>query len=554
MADVIKEFLVKLGFKLDEDGVKKFQAGIASATKEVTGLGLKAAGAATAVTAAVTKIAEQYEELYFASIRTGSSASALSTFAFGSKAIGIEAGQAAASLERLNIQLKTNPAMAGMANMDGIKTAGRETKDIYNDIIKMFAAFPKDPMNQAFMFAKAQGIYGIPASELIHRIALIKDEGEAEAQLAEKRRAAGFTPERIAELTKRSTELMHSQNLLAASVGMVWDQAAFKFMPVVTGGTHLLEDFLTTVLKVGKGTDGWSSALLSVATALGAVKVAALLLPSGLAARLGITAAGASAFPLVAGAAAIGTAAAGAIQLGGLAQDKFGNNSKVAWGPGTEWVPGMSTDGEMTRGKSDVDLWKTIKSWFSDEAPSGKSAAAGGAFTSQQEKEAYIRAAFIRNGHDPDVAMRAARGEGFNKFAGDYDATGRPTSFGAFQLHYPGIGRNTADGLGTQFTKDTGLDARDPANERATIDWTAANVGKTGWGPWHGYRGGRFDGLNTNLVPSGGSNGGGGDTNITQTNNVTINGATDPEKTGAVVKRELSSAAAMARQAAVTVR
>ena len=40
MTDVIKEFLVKLGFKLDEDGVKKFQAGIASATKEVTGLGL----------------------------------------------------------------------------------------------------------------------------------------------------------------------------------------------------------------------------------------------------------------------------------------------------------------------------------------------------------------------------------------------------------------------------------------------------------------------------------------------------------------------------------
>jgi len=551
VTDVIKEFLVKLGFKLDEDGVKKFQAGIASATKEVTGLGLKAAGAATAVTAAVTKIAEQYEELYFASIRTGSSASALSTFAFGSKAIGIEAGQAAASLERLNIQLKTNPAMAGMANMDGIKTAGRETKDIYNDIIKMFAAFPKDPMNQAFMFAKAQGIYGIPASELIQRIALIKDEGEAEAQLAEKRRAAGFTPERIAELTKRSTELMHSQNLLAASVGMVWDQAAFKFMPVITGGTHLLEDFLTTVLKVGKGTDGWSSALLSVATALGAVKVAALLLPSGLAARLGITAAGASAFPLVAGAAAIGTAAAGAIQLGGLAQDKFGNNSKVAWGPGTEWVPGMSTDGEMTRGKSDVDLWKTIKSWFSDEAPSGKSAAAGGAFTSQQEKEAYIRAEAARRGIDPNIAMAVSRSEGFSHYKSTIPGE---TSYGAFQLHYGGDRWGPKPGMGDAFTKDTGLDARDPNTERQQIGYALDQAKKGGWGPWHGWKGGAFDGLNTNLVPSGGSNGGGGDTNITQTNNVTINGATDPEKTGAVVKRELSSAAAMARQAQVTVR
>jgi hypothetical protein len=39
-------------------------------------------------------------------------------------------------------------------------------------------------------------------------------------------------------------------------------------------------------------------------------------------------------------------------------------------------------------------------------------------------------------------------------------------------LHYPGIGRNTADGLGTLFTKQTGLDARDPATERRQIEWS----------------------------------------------------------------------------------
>ena len=49
MADTLKEFLVKLGFKIDEEGQKKFKEGVAAATKEVTELGLKAVGAATAV-------------------------------------------------------------------------------------------------------------------------------------------------------------------------------------------------------------------------------------------------------------------------------------------------------------------------------------------------------------------------------------------------------------------------------------------------------------------------------------------------------------------------
>ena len=93
--DTIKEFLVKLGFKIDEAGQKKFIEGVASATKAVTELGLKTVGVAALMTEAVNKISEQYEELYFTAVRTGASATALSTFAFGSKAIGISAGEAA---------------------------------------------------------------------------------------------------------------------------------------------------------------------------------------------------------------------------------------------------------------------------------------------------------------------------------------------------------------------------------------------------------------------------------------------------------------------------
>lgn len=108
-----------------------------------------------------------------------------------------------------------------------------------------------------------------------------------------------------------------------------------------------------------------------------------------------------------------------------------------------------------------------------------------GAFKSDSEKEAFIRAEAGRRGIDPDVAMAVAKSEGFNKYSGD-----QGTSFGAFQLHYknniPGLSNG---GLGDVFTKQTGLDARDPATEREQIKFALDQAASGGWGPWHGWRG-----------------------------------------------------------------
>lgn len=545
MADVIKEFLVKLGFKLDEDGVKKFQAGIASVTKEVTGLGLKAAGAATAVTAAVTKIAEQYEELYFAAIRTGSSASALSTFAFGSKAIGIEAGVAATSLERLNIQLKTNPGFVSQANRDGIKTFGRETKDVYNDIIKMFAARPKDPMSQALMYMQAQGIYGISAAELIQRIPLIKEQAEAEEY---HNRIMALSGVHMGDLASKSEHLMHTYQRLGAAQGMLWDSVAEKWIPAIDAGVGWLNNMQEVLLKTGKDTGGFTNQVYALATALGVLSSFSWLLKLLGLKTAGDVAAIASGGPI--GAVVAGGALAGLATYSAVKNTSQGQAYATA-SAGNAMLAGMDPDlafatAILNSGPPDPENNTT--------APATPSP--GGIFKSQAEKEAYIRAAFIKNGHNPDIAMQVALSEGFNKFAGDRDLTWKPTSFGAFQLHYPGIGKHTSDGLGTQFTKDTGLDARDPANERATIDWTAANVGKLGWGHWHGYSGGAFDGLNRNLVPPTSNGGASGDvitTTITNHNNVTIIGG-DADKNAAAVKRELSTPAEGVRQSGTAVR
>lgn len=66
-SDTIKEFLVALGFKVDENGLKKFETGIGKATKVAAALGTAAIAAATECEASVIKISGKLDQLYFSS-------------------------------------------------------------------------------------------------------------------------------------------------------------------------------------------------------------------------------------------------------------------------------------------------------------------------------------------------------------------------------------------------------------------------------------------------------------------------------------------------------
>jgi hypothetical protein len=113
--------------------------------------------------------------------------------------------------------------------------------------------------------------------------------------------------------------------------------------------------------------------------------------------------------------------------------------------------------------------------------PGAGAALPSGAFGSQAEKEAFIRAEAVKRGIDPDVAMRVARAEGFNSFV---SAIPGEQSYGAFQLHVTPGGRGGA--VGDQFRSQTGLDPSDPSNERAGIAFALDDIRRNGWGAYHG--------------------------------------------------------------------
>lgn len=116
--------------------------------------------------------------------------------------------------------------------------------------------------------------------------------------------------------------------------------------------------------------------------------------------------------------------------------------------------------------------------------------------------EQYIRQAAFQRGINPDIAARVAGHEGMNVFdpsKPDHGGDGG-SSFGPFQLHYGGVNPAMPHaGMGDDFTKATGLDARDPSTWQKQVDFSLDHAKSRGWGNWMGAKAagvGPFDGIN----------------------------------------------------------
>lgn len=95
----------------------------------------------------------------------------------------------------------------------------------------------------------------------------------------------------------------------------------------------------------------------------------------------------------------------------------------------------------------------------------------------------YIKQSAAKNGIDPAYALAVARSEGLKGYDPSKPDHGgdQGTSFGVFQLHYKNnIPELSLGGMGDDFTRETGLDARDPSTWKAQVDYALAHAKKNG--------------------------------------------------------------------------
>lgn len=162
MADqnILREFLVSLGFKIDQDGSKKFSQQLISLDKGAMKLGKSIVGVAASAQAMVAVFAVQMEKLYYASRRIGTTAGNLQALKYGASQIGISGEHMQGALEGIARNLRSNPGLAGLIQSFGIKVQGRDMADVAMDLVRTLNRMPP------YIAERYGNLFGIDADTL----------------------------------------------------------------------------------------------------------------------------------------------------------------------------------------------------------------------------------------------------------------------------------------------------------------------------------------------------------------------------------------------------
>ena len=146
--NVMRSFVTKLGFKVDDNQERKFDKSVGGATKQVLGLKTALAGLVAASAAGFYKITNDLSGLYFATKRLDASGRNLEAFGFAADQTGSSAEAARGSVEGLAAAIRKSPGREHQIQNLGVDTRDadgkmRSTLKIMHELLDVFDTMPQ---------------------------------------------------------------------------------------------------------------------------------------------------------------------------------------------------------------------------------------------------------------------------------------------------------------------------------------------------------------------------------------------------------------------------
>lgn len=291
--NVIREFLVKLGYKVDENGQRRFRENVEKTTERVRELAKAAAVMGTAIGVAVVKVAGDLDNLYFASKRIGASAGNIRSFEFAIKQMGGSGDAARAALEGLARFMRNSPGAEGWLGGLGIKTRDangnlRDTVEIYQDLADVLQGMDSA---QANTVAQVLGVDDVTL-QAIRSGDLRKYMADYLATLDKLGIKQDEAAENAAKFSRRLTELKtvfgllvekFAAGIIAAPMGRIW-APEIEALKTLVGWLEKAGEWLTRIgnkLSGGKFGDWLGMATAKVMATFGSKDAVAALEGNG---------------------------------------------------------------------------------------------------------------------------------------------------------------------------------------------------------------------------------------------------------------------------------
>jgi hypothetical protein len=256
MADnstILREYLISLGFKVDEKEGKKFDDGLKNWDKRADKLGKSLIGVGTAAVAMVSTFAYSMEKLYYASRRTDSAVGSMRALDYAARNVGVKNVQE--SLEAVARNLRSNPGLTGLLNSLGVQVKGRDKSDVLVDLVTQLKKMP------FFVAEKYANLFGIDPDTLFMLQDGLDKLKAANAQRKEMAAAFGIDQDKAA---KASVDIANSWRETYEVLGLFKDTLAIALLPKLLEVSAVSREVLSDWIKIVQQGDIWSRLLEGV--------------------------------------------------------------------------------------------------------------------------------------------------------------------------------------------------------------------------------------------------------------------------------------------------
>ncbi|EIP4525561.1 lytic transglycosylase catalytic [Salmonella enterica] len=252
-ADTIKDFLVSLGFDIDQAGANKFETVLKGVTANVMKVGAVVEGAALSIVGFTTRIANGLDKIYWASQRTGASVQGIKALGYAASQTGASAESAMSSLEGLAGFMRSNPGAEGFLNRLGVQT--RDASGKMRDTASIFTGVGQKLNNMPYYRAKQYAqMLGIDENTLM---AMRRGMNGFTADYQSMLQKTGFNADKAAV---QSNKFMTSMRGLTSLFGIMRDKIGSNLAGGLAGSLDSLrkrildnfpkiEETLTKVIK-----------------------------------------------------------------------------------------------------------------------------------------------------------------------------------------------------------------------------------------------------------------------------------------------------------------
>ncbi|EPL8668093.1 transglycosylase SLT domain-containing protein [Klebsiella pneumoniae] len=264
-AETLKDFLISLGFKVDDAGARKFDAIVTGATLKAIELGTKVELAAASVVAFTAKVASGLDNLYWASQRTGATVQGIKQIGFAVSQMGGSVDAARGSLESLAQFIRTSPGAEGFLNRLGVQTRDasgnmRDMATIFTGVGQRLSSMPYYRANQ---YAQ---MLGMDENTLL---AMRRGIGEYMGQYNAMKKAIGFNPDQAAAASNR---FMTSLRSFGEMAGMARDKIGSNLAGGLAGAIdNLRRQILDNFPKIERTINAVVKGILWMGEAVGRV-------------------------------------------------------------------------------------------------------------------------------------------------------------------------------------------------------------------------------------------------------------------------------------------